>query len=162
MAHRPFTPRQLRQNAAFVAALRRTGNARLAARELNVHRATYTKRRTKCAAFATEWDMALAAASAAFRLAGGARMPAAGRGPDVQRPEDLRTKGGEPTIVRLANGRLQLRLAPPGRMTDTAEKTYLLALSASANIRLAAKAAGFAHSSFYRRARRPRRSLRRP
>ena len=37
-------------------------------------------------------------------------------------------------------------------MTDAAEKTYLLALSTSANIRLAAKAAGFAHSSFYRRA----------
>jgi hypothetical protein len=71
---------------------------------------------------------------------------------DERSQQNLRTKGGEPTIVRLANGRLQLRLAPPGRMTDAAEKTYLLALSASANIRLAAKAAGFAHSSFYRRA----------
>ena len=41
-----------------------------------------------------------------------------------QRPEDLRTKGGEPTIVRLANGRLQLRLAPPGRMTKAAEQLF--------------------------------------
>lgn len=54
-------------------------------------------------------------------------------------------------IVRQGNGRLQLRLAPPGRMTDAAERHYLAALAASANIRLAAKATGFAHSSFYAR-----------
>jgi hypothetical protein len=186
---RPFTPRQQRQNAAFLAALRRTGNVRLACRELRVHRATYTKRRAKCAAFATLWDMALAAAHAAFQLAGGARPPAARQGRkgqgirssraksrgapddsvptpfDVVYPEqgrgaqderggsNLKTKGGEPTIVRLKNGRLQLRLAPPGRMTDAAEQAYLAALAANANIRLAAKAAGFAHSSFYARRR---------
>lgn len=54
-------------------------------------------------------------------------------------------------IVRQANGRLQLRLAPPGRMTDAAERHYLGALAATANVRLAAAATGFAHSSFYRR-----------
>ena len=64
--HRPFTPAQRRQNDAFLAALRRTGNVRLACRELGVHPGTYTKRRGKCAAFATEWDMVLAAAHAAF------------------------------------------------------------------------------------------------
>lgn len=162
--HRPFTPRQQRENAAFLAALRRTGNARLAARELGVHRATYTKRRAKCAAFATQWDMALAAAHAAFTLSGGARAPesrflptrSGGRGTrrslvEGYDPESLRTKGGEPTIVRRANGRLQLRLAPPGRMTEAAERHYLAALAASANVRLAAAATGFAHSSFYAR-----------
>jgi hypothetical protein len=73
--HRPFTPAQQRQNAAFLAALRRTGNVRLACRTLGVPRATYTRRRKTCAAFATEWDMVLTAAHAAFQLAGGERMP---------------------------------------------------------------------------------------
>jgi hypothetical protein len=36
-------------------------------------------------------------------------------------------------------------------MTEAAERRYLAALAASANVRLAAKAAGFAHSSFYAR-----------
>ena len=173
--HRPFTPCQQRQNAAFLAALRQTGNVRLACRQLGVHRATYTKRRAKCAAFATEWDMNLAAAHAAFRLAGGARMPEPGKGKrraviarsgatkqsSLDRhgarasrdDEGLRTKGGEPTIVRLANGRLQLRLAPPGRMTKAAEQRFFATLSETANIRLAAAASGFAHSSFLARAR---------
>lgn len=162
--HRPFTPEQQRQNARFLEALRRTGNVRLACRELGVHRATYTKRRDKCAVFATQWDMVLAAAHAAFQLAGGERLPAAtsplpdfregpgvGSSPGEGPSPGLRTKGGEPTIVRQANGRLQLRLAPPGRMTKAAEQTFFSALSASANVRLSAAAAGFAHSSFYRR-----------
>ena len=164
--HRPFTPRQQRENARFLAALRRTGNVRLTCRELGVHRACYTRRRARCAAFATEWDMVLAAAHAAFQLAGGERLPeirpGTGRGtsrrpvegPNAEREEGLRTRGGEPMIVRQANGRLQLRRAPPGRMTDAAEQLYLAALSATANVRLAAAATGFAHSSFYaRRAR---------
>ncbi len=155
--HRPFTPRQQRQNARFLAALRRTGNVRLACRELGVHRATYTKRRARCAAFATRWDIALAAAHAAFSLAGGARMPepssplpAFREGPGVA-PASLRTRGGEPVITRTRNGRLQLRLAPPGRMTKAAEQAFFSALSATANVRLSAAAAGFAHSSFYAR-----------
>jgi hypothetical protein len=68
----------------------------------------------------------------------------------------LRTSGGEPTIVRTASGRLQLRLAPPGRMNAAAERRFLHALAATANVRLSAAAAGFAHSSFYARARKAR------
>jgi hypothetical protein len=153
--HRPFTLRQQRENALFLAALRQTGNVRLACRQLQLHRGTYEKRRRANAAFATRWDAALAAAHAAFQLAGGARLPEPGAGGRVRRKSaPLRTEGGEPHIVRRANGRLQLRLAPPGRMTAAAERLYLAALAASANVRLAAAAAGFAHSSFYaRRAR---------
>ena len=162
MAHRPFTPRQQRQNARFLAALRRTGNVRLACRELGVHRACYTKRRAKCAAFATQWDMTLAAAHAAFHLAGGARLPdviaSEAKQPSsglprrsAPRNDGLRTKGGEPVIVRRANGRLQLRLAPAGWMTKAAEQAFFSALSATANVRLACAAAGFAPTSFYRR-----------
>jgi len=58
--HRHFTRRQSLQNARFIAALRRTGNARLAASQLGVHRATYTKRRARNPAFAAVWDAALA------------------------------------------------------------------------------------------------------
>lgn len=59
-------------------------------------------------------------------------------------------------VVRLKSGKLQLRLAPPGRMTKAAEQAFFVALCATANVRLAAAAAGFAHSSFYakKRARR--------
>jgi hypothetical protein len=60
MPGRPFTRAQALQNFAFTDALARTGNARLAARELGAHRSTFTKRRARSAAFAAEWDAALA------------------------------------------------------------------------------------------------------
>lgn len=163
---RPFTLRQAHQNRAFLDALAQTGNARLAARGLGLHRSTYTKRRAKCAAFAQDWDAAVAAAHARFHLSGGRRPPEAcperresgtrapeGEGRGNRGIADFRTKGGEPHVVRLKSGRLQLRLAPPGRMTKAGEQAFLAALSASANVRLSAAAAGFAHSSFYARRR---------
>jgi len=60
--------------------------------------------------------------------------------------------GAEPCVIRLANGRLQLRAPPRGipRIDRVARQAFLAALSATANIRLSARAAGFAHSSFYR------------
>ena len=70
---RPFTRRQALENARFLDALRQTGNARLAARSLGVHRATYTRRRAKSPAFAAQWQAALTAAHAAFKRGGGAR-----------------------------------------------------------------------------------------
>ncbi|MBO9714950.1 hypothetical protein [Sphingomonas sp.] len=160
---RPLSHRQLVQNAQFLEALRRTGNARLAARELGVHRSTFTKRRAKHAGFAAEWDATLAAAHAAFALAGGERPPE----PDAPVVDPatlaladapawraaLRTRGGEPSVVRTASGRLQLRLATPGKMTRAAEQAFLAALAATANVRLAAAAAGFAHTSIYHRRR---------
>jgi len=156
---RPFTRRQALENAAFLDALRRTGNARLAARELGVHRATFTRRRAAHAAFAAQWEAALAAAHAALKLAGGARPPepaaAASRQGKRPRPRPAtRTEGGELHVARAgASGRLQLRRAPPGRMTKAAAQAFLRALAATANVRLAAAAAGFAHSSFYARRR---------
>jgi len=158
---RPFTRRQARENAAFLDQLRRTGNARLAARALGAHRAKFTKRRAKHAAFAAQWEMALAAAHAAFHLGGGPRPPegtATRTCPHPLRTEgglvrrksaQLRTEGGEPCIVRLKSGRLQLRLAPPGRMTKAAEQAFFRALAASANVKLSAAAAGFSYGSFY-------------
>jgi hypothetical protein len=86
--------------------------------------------------------MALVAAHAAMKLGGGSRPPEGER-------DALPTEGGEPTIVRLRNGRLQLRLAPPGRMTGAAEQAFFRALAASANVRLSVAAAGFSYGSFY-------------
>ncbi len=154
---RPFNRRQALENQSFLAALRRTGNARLAARELGVHRSTFTKRRAKSAAFAAEWDAALALAHARLNAPGpppftgeGNRSPQAnGRG--GPRPPCSK-EGGEPRVIRLANGRLQLRAPSPGvrRIDQAARQAFLAALSATANVRLSARAAGFAHSSFYR------------
>ncbi|HYI47538.1 MAG TPA: hypothetical protein VEX35_03650 [Allosphingosinicella sp.] len=176
MAHRPFTRRQALQNQAFLEALRATGNPRLAARLLGVHRSTYTKRRAKSAAFAQGWDAALAAAHAAFHLAGGPRPPepatharssrAKSRGvcdESVPAPLDyarderiskgLRTKGGELHVGRTRGGRLQLRRAPAGWMTKAGEQTFFRALSATANVRLSAAATGFSHTAFYAKQR---------
>jgi hypothetical protein len=63
----------------------------------------------------------------------------------------LRTLGGEPVVVRTRNGKLQLRQAHPGKLTKTAEQVFLAALSATANIRLSAAAAGASPAAFYRR-----------
>lgn len=179
---RPFTRRQALQNQRFLDALRRTGNPRLAADLLGVHRSTYSKRRAGNAAFAQDWDAALAFAHAAFHHSGGPRPPEAcpepypprgalprgegdhprtrsgGGGGENGRDFQSRTRtlGGELTVNRTRNGRLQLRRAPPGRMTKAGEQAFLAALSATANVRLSAAAAGFSHSAFYRKkGRRP-------
>lgn len=128
---RPLSPRQLAENEAFLAALTRTGNVREAARALGVNRSTFTKRRAKHPAFATAWDAALAAAAAT---------PA---GEEAQGLHRVRTRGGS-----------QLRRNRAGGITRGAEQAFLLALSATANVRLAAAAAGFSHASFYARRRR--------
>jgi len=151
---RPFTPRQLRENDDFLEQLRRCGNSRLAARAVGAHRAKFTRRRAKHAVFAAQWEMALVACHAALTLGGGPRPPEAcpersRRG----RRDALRTEGGEPTVVRLKSGRLQLRLAPPGRMTLAAEQAFFRALAASANVKLSAAATGFSYGSFYWRKR---------
>lgn len=131
---RPFTRRQALENRAFLAALARTGNARLAARELGVHRSTFTKRRARDAAFAAEWDGALATAQSQLNQA---------------QPRRHRSTAS-PQIIRLANGSLQLRASATRRIDPAARQAFLAALSATANVRLSARAAGFAHSSFYR------------
>jgi hypothetical protein len=132
---RPFNRRQAKENAAFLTALRRTGNAREAARSLGFHRSTMTKRRARDAAFAAEWDAALAFAHAHLNTA-------------EQQPETT-----EPRAIRTASGRLQLRALPRRALDRAAEQAFLSALSATANVRLSAAAAGFSHSAFYARRR---------
>ena len=152
MSTRPFTRRQALQNEAFLAALRRTGNPRLAARLLGVHRSTYMKRRAKSAAFAQAWDAEIAACHADLHAAGGPRAAEA-QGGLVRRKSAFRTEGGELVVGFTRGGRLQLRRAPAGWMTKAGEQAFFRALSATANVRLSAAAAGFSHSAFYQKRR---------
>ncbi len=150
---RPLTRAQRRENAAFLAELRRTGNAREAARRLGAHRARFTRRRAKHPEFAAQWDAALALADAALAerrskhepttlslskpvLSGCCKQPA--EGGRTSSPHIVRTKAG-----------LQLRRALPGRIDAPARQRFLAALSATANVRLSARAAGFTHAAFY-------------
>ena len=138
MAQRPLSRAQMLENEAFLRALRRTGNVREAARALGFNRSTFTKRRAGHPGFAAAWDAALALAHA--RL--GPRAAVQPRGGQ-----------GEARLVRTASGRVQLRRQPAGRLTAKGEQAFLAALSATANVRLSAAAAGFSHSAFYHRRR---------
>jgi hypothetical protein len=172
---RAFNRRQALENQAFLQALARSGNARLAARELGVHRATFTKRRASHPAFAAEWDAALALAHATLKNpprngAAGRIVPQtildhAGHGQPDAGDQPQAGGGGPPQgthlakdptpqLVRLANGRHQLRAPSKRRLTRDREQAFLMALSATANVRLSARAAGFSHSAFYRHAER--------
>lgn len=149
---RPLTRAQALENAAFLRALRRTGNVRDAARRLGVHRAKFTRRRAAHPAFAAEWDAALAFAHARLHARAGQGVgqgsgQGAGQGSDRTRP----AAEAEPRAVATRDGRVQLRRTGGGRMTRADEQAFLMALSATANIRLAAQAAGFSHAAFYRR-----------
>ena len=131
---RPFIPAQAVQNAAFLAALKRTGNVCAAAREIGCNREMFVKRRARHPAFAAEWDAAVAFAHA--RITALRTSPPPGRGS---------------RLVRTRSGRVQLRRTAPARLTRDAEQAFLTALSATANICLLA-AAGFSTAIFYHRA----------
>lgn len=151
------------ENARFIERLALSGNARLAAREVGRAISTFQHRRSRDAAFAQRWDAAVAAAHARFHLAGGRRGPEPDAGQagkptalgEVPR-RALRTRGGEPVVVRTRTGKLQLRPAHPNKLTRAAEQVFLAALAASANIRLSAAAAGASAAAFDRRRRRDR------
>ena len=76
---RPLTRAQALENRAFLKALRRSNNVRLACREAGLKYGTMQHRRRVHPAFALRWDAALAFAAA--------RLAAVGRvGPSVGRP----------------------------------------------------------------------------
>jgi hypothetical protein len=182
---RPLTRAQAQENRAFLKALRRSGNVRLACREVGLKYGTMQHRRRHHPAFAVRWDAALVVAQARFDAVG-RTTPTAGRGRHGSESRDVgrvalrahagrptpsvraaqaaraapaslhsvaRTRGGEPHLVRLRSGKLQLRRAQPGKLTRECEQAFLAALSATANVKLSAKAAGAAEGAFYRRRR---------
>jgi hypothetical protein len=62
-----------------------------------------------------------------------------------------RTQGGEPVIVRLKSGKLQVRRAQAGKLTPAAEQAFLSALAGTCNVALAVAAVGAAANAFARR-----------
>jgi hypothetical protein len=152
---RPFTALQAHENRIFLDILARTGNARLAAREAGRAHSSFFERAKRHPEFALRWEAAAAAAHARFHLAGGKRGPSFDklRTSGKRSGNPLRTEGGEPMVVRTRSGRLQVRLAHKGKLTLEAERTFLRALCATANIRLSAAAAGASAAAFYRRRR---------
>lgn len=140
----PRTPRASRayalENAAFLRALRRTGNEHEAARAVDASRSRFTRRRAKDPAFAARWDAALVIAQAALQ-----NPPAASA--------RVRTDSA-PVLVLRRDGTVQLRRLLATAISPAAEQRFLLALASCANVRLAARAAGFSHASFYARKRR--------
>jgi hypothetical protein len=154
---RPLTRTQALQNRAFLKALRRTGNVRLACREVGLKYSTMQHRRSRHRAFAVRWEAELVLAQA--RLAEverkGASRSLRGTGPLPSQGCGLahRTVGGEAVVVRLKSGGLQVRRAQPGKLTPAAEQAFLAALSATCNVSLAAAAVGSCPRAFYRRRR---------
>ncbi|WP_315760428.1 hypothetical protein [Sphingomonas sp. Y38-1Y] len=151
---RLFTAEQAAQNRRFLTELAKGGNVRLAARAVGIADATMHRRRREHPVFATKWDAALVAAQARLNRQGPHRpeaKPPSGRAARAAR--EHRTQGGEPVIVSLANGKLQLRASQAGKLTRAAEQAFLLALAATCNVRLSAAAAGAAEAPFYRRRR---------
>ena len=133
-----------RQSAAFLKALRKTGNVTMAAEAAGVTRKTMDKRRARNPDLASEWDAAVAY-SQAHLVAGGPAVP--------EGDGDL-TRGGE-YMVRATRGRgIQVRRAGKGLLTAAGERTFLAHLAATANVRLAAAATGIGWNAIYARRQR--------
>ncbi|MGN6278792.1 MAG: hypothetical protein ACTHM8_08720 [Sphingomonas sp.] len=147
---RRLTRAQILENRAFLKALERTGNIRLAARQIGVAYGTIQHRRRVHPVFAQRIDAALAFAQARLAAQGGAKRP----GKSAGEADPHRTRGGEAVVVALPDGGLQMRAAHPGKLTRDCEQAFLAALSATANVRLSAAAAGASVAAFYRRRRR--------
>src|SRR6476661_9707486 len=102
---RPLDGAQRAENRAFLKWLRKTGNVRLACREIGVAYGTMQHRRRRHPAFAARWEAHLAAAQAEFHRTG-LKAPKAKAAARARSP--LRTEGGELVVVRRNDGRLQM------------------------------------------------------
>ncbi|WP_375390934.1 hypothetical protein [uncultured Sphingomonas sp.] len=136
------------ENAAFLRALRKSGNVDAAAAAIGRDPTTMRRRRARAPAFAAEWRAAAVVAAAWLQAKLNGRRPGAWE----DAPAGVRrTAGGEPIIARGRGGLLQQRAAHPNRLTRHGEQAFLLALSVTANVGLAAAAAGAPKYAFYRR-----------
>lgn len=136
------------ENAAFLRELRRTGSVRIAARAIGRPESTVRRRRKRLPAFDAAWRAALVVAAARLQAT------LDGRATGVWKeapPAAWRTRGGEPVIAPRRGGGLQQRAAKSNSLTRGCEQAFLLALSVTANVGLAAKAAGASKYAIYRR-----------
>jgi hypothetical protein len=144
--------REPRWVPVFLKHLERSGNVRLAAEGAGVDFSTSYQRRKRHGEFAERWEGALAAfASRAVEAgralhAGPSTIPSAGNGPPPRSGEEL---VGRPdgTLIR----------ASEARWSPRKEEAFLIELTVSGSVKLAAKAAGFSTTAVYRRRLKDRR-----
>jgi len=135
---------------AFLALLRKTGNARASARRLG-HRHLFNNRMRRDPAFARACAQAAEEASACLGGREGSfvapleykGMPPRNGGPlGTDRPL---------TIRKTSNGRTQLGHVREGAWTPDVETIFLERLRATGNLRWSARAVGFHHATIYKR-----------
>ena len=153
-----LTRAQALENRAFLKALRRFGNVRLACREVGLKYGTMQHRRRRHPSFALRWDAALAFVWAGLNQTSKKSRHASDRKPGRPHPcpspegeGRFRTSGGEMVVRRTRNGKLQVQRSQAGKLTSEAEQAFLAALSATCNMSLAAAAVGASPHCFYRR-----------
>ena len=141
----------------FLRELERTGNVRISAERAGVDFSTAYQRRRRHAEFAEQWEGALLVnRQAAHVETAGGRTPSPGslaaspssprRGEDaIVRPDGLTSGECFPSI---RSGKLVK--SSEARWGKRAEERFLTELTVSANVRLAAEAAGFSTTAIYR------------
>jgi hypothetical protein len=141
----------------FLAALARTANAKLAAEMAGVDHSTAYQLRQRDAGFARDWVRARNWGRARVEAEGRPVHPC-GRPPDARKDKaavaaDAGGGGGAtPLVVRKSKREgAQVVRAGEGRWTEEAEEVFLAHLAATANVRAAARAAGFSTTAVYKR-----------
>jgi hypothetical protein len=142
--------REPRWAAVFLKQLEQTGNVRLAAERAGVDFTTAYQRRKRHSDFAERWEGALAAVA----LRQGQEE---GDGEEAHTPEipstifggpPPRDKLGEETVLR-PDGKVAR--VGEGRWSKRSEEAFLVELTATGSVRMAARAAGFSTAALYKR-----------
>lgn len=151
------------RRAAFLAALRASGNQTLAAERARVSRSWVTLHRASDAAFDGAVREAVAEAKRKLKTDPHPASPASGRGEKSASPASGRGErssrpppnwaylDGEELVVRGTNGvRVQIARARLRQWTPRVEERFLAALAGSCNVKLACAEAGLSVPSAYR------------
>jgi len=141
----------------FLRELARSGSVAMAAERAGIDRTSAYQLRKRNAVFATSWERAQAAAREALSCAVGEErvstspdMDEVGAEMGRERRARIRLRGDE--CVRASkDGRLCIVRAGPGRWSADAERVFLEELTASANVKAAARAAGVSTVAVYNR-----------
>lgn len=133
--------------ARFCRALERTGNMTLAAAAIGRPVRSLHRARRLHPTFAAQCTAALAV------YAADGKRPLPGQPPRGRTRNDLLTEGGEWMVARCKDGRVQLRRARPGRLTEQALDSYLKTVAATGNLALAARSIGVSREAIQQRRR---------
>ncbi len=147
----PLRWRMPRWRPAFLRALGKYGNIRLAAEAAGIcHTAAYTRRR-KDPGFAAAWDKAKARAAA--RLAAAGLKPVRGLSPGIEPGDWSRARGDAGLVVRGGHGFTPPRMQRPRRWGWSADKerVFLQTLADTCNVSAAGRAIGMTLPSLYQR-----------